>query len=362
MEAELVAPAVASRERGRQHHHPRLHSLTPPPAASRPQRPPCGDDFACWRWLPGWNPSSTTPRPCRRAGPISLKPLPLGAEVEYADKTALSDRGSSDCWAAIRLSSQSRVPWDWYQPQRGPLTVRSRPRLSPAAAPTISRTSSRRPTIIFGLYPTALIDWFKTYGYHQAWLYLYRRLRRQDRPCGAGGRPCVRRVWSSSSGHLMAGRETSSVEAAAEVSFAPANLSSLPTEKNTLRLSSGRKSWPRCWASATSALLTVQEHDKMIGYVSQLPVIAVSPMCANDNSSASTRATPSAIRPASPASTRRCGRSCSSGTRELHRRDRPVRFRLTSCGRLAADEWGQAGEIPVCPPSRRAVYLDKKDS
>ena len=39
--------------------------------------------------------------------------------------------------------------------------------------------------IIFGLYPTALIDWFKTPS-HQARLHLYRRLRRQDRPCGAG--------------------------------------------------------------------------------------------------------------------------------------------------------------------------------
>ncbi len=53
--------------------------------------------------------------------------------------------------------------------------------------------------------------------------------------------------------HPMAGRETSSVEHAAEVNFAPANFIITPTEKNTPEASSGQRSWPRCWASSTSA-------------------------------------------------------------------------------------------------------------
>ena len=52
--------------------------------------------------------------------------------------------------------------------------------------------------------------------------------------------------------HPMAGRETSSVEHAAEVSFAPANFIITPTEKNTPEPSSA-KELAEVLASATSA-------------------------------------------------------------------------------------------------------------
>ena len=86
--------------------------------------------------------------------------------------------------------------------------------------------------------------------------------------------------------HPMAGRETSSVEHAAEVNFAPANFIITPTEKNT---PAGIR-WARELAEVLGfkhiCTLTVQEHDRMIGYVSQLcHAIAVSLMCANDNTS-----------------------------------------------------------------------------
>ena len=102
--------------------------------------------------------------------------------------------------------------------------------------------------IIFGLYPTALIDWFRTYGsllkpgciFTDVSGVKTGLVEPVQAMCPAG----VEFIAS----HPMAGRETSSVEHAAEVSFAPA--------------------------------------DKMIGYVSQLcHAIAVSLMCANDNSS-----------------------------------------------------------------------------
>ena len=114
--------------------------------------------------------------------------------------------------------------------------------------------------IIFGLYPTALLDWFGTYGpllkpgciFTDVSGVKTGLVEPVQALCPAG----VEFIAS----HPMAGRETSSVEHAAEVNFAPANF--------------------------IICTLTVQEHDRMIGYVSQLcHAIAVSLMCANDNSS-----------------------------------------------------------------------------
>ena len=86
--------------------------------------------------------------------------------------------------------------------------------------------------------------------------------------------------------HPMAGRETSSVEHAAEVNFAPANFIITPTEKNTPEAIQWAKDLAEVLGFHHICTLTVQEHDKMIGYVSQLcHAIAVSLMCANDNSS-----------------------------------------------------------------------------
>ena len=83
----------------------------------------------------------------------------------------------------------------------------------------------------------------------------------------------------------MAGRETSSVEHAAEVNFAPANFIITPTEKNTPEAIQWAKDLAEVLGFHHICTLTVQEHDKMIGYVSQLcHAIAVSLMCASDNS------------------------------------------------------------------------------
>ena len=86
--------------------------------------------------------------------------------------------------------------------------------------------------------------------------------------------------------HPMAGRETSGIAHSAEVNFAPANFIITPTEKN----SQAGIDWCRDLAAELGfkriSVLTPAEHDHMIGYVSQLcHAIAVSLMCANDNSS-----------------------------------------------------------------------------
>ena len=108
--------------------------------------------------------------------------------------------------------------------------------------------------IIFGLYPTALIEWFRTYEFIAS--------------------------------HPMAGRETSSVEHAAEVNFAPANFIITPTGKNTPEAIAWVRELAEVLGFKHICTLTVQEHDRMVGYVSQLcHAIAVSLMCANDNTS-----------------------------------------------------------------------------
>ena len=139
--------------------------------------------------------------------------------------------------------------------------------------------------IIFGLYPTALLDWFGTYGHLLKPGCIFTDVsgvktglvEPVQALCPAG----VEFIAS----HPMAGRETSSVEHAAEVDFAPANFIITPTARNTR----AGIDWCRALAETLGfkriSELTPAEHDHMIGYVSQLcHAIAVSLMCASDNS------------------------------------------------------------------------------
>ena len=66
----------------------------------------------------------------------------------------------------------------------------------------------------------------------------------------------------------------------------PANFIITPTDKNTPEAIQWAKELAQVLGFKHICTLTVQEHDKMIGYVSQLcHAIAVSLMCANDNTS-----------------------------------------------------------------------------
>ena len=120
--------------------------------------------------------------------------------------------------------------------------------------------------IIFGLYPTALIDWFKTYGHLIKPGCIFTDVSGVKtglvEPVQA---MCPEGVEFIAS-HPMAGRETSSVEHAAEVSFAPANFIITPTEKNTPEAVQWAKELAEVLGFRHICTLTVQEHDKMIGY------------------------------------------------------------------------------------------------
>ncbi len=140
--------------------------------------------------------------------------------------------------------------------------------------------------IIFGLYPTALLEWFGTYG----------RLLKPGciftdvsgvktglvEPIQALCPPGVEFIAS----HPMAGRETTGVTHAAEVNFAPANFIITPTARNTPEAVQWVTELARTLGFEHITALSVEAHDRMIGYVSQLcHAIAVSLMCANDDSS-----------------------------------------------------------------------------
>ena len=139
--------------------------------------------------------------------------------------------------------------------------------------------------IIFGLYPTVLLDWVKQYG---------QLIRPGTLLTDVSGvkRGVVEPVQAMLpdgvefiASHPMAGRETSGITHSAEVNFAPANFIITPTDKNT----QAGIDWCRDLAEALGfkriSVLTPAEHDHMIGYVSQLcHAIAVSLMCAADNS------------------------------------------------------------------------------
>ena len=138
--------------------------------------------------------------------------------------------------------------------------------------------------IIFGLYPTALIEWFRTYGHLLKEGCIFTDVSGVKtglvEPIQAMCRPGVEFIAS----HPMAGRETSGVAHSAEVNFAPANFIITPTEKNTPEAIEWCRTLARTLGFARISVLSPAEHDHMIGYVSQLcHAIAVSLMCASDN-------------------------------------------------------------------------------
>ena len=136
--------------------------------------------------------------------------------------------------------------------------------------------------VVLGLYPHALIDWV-------------RAIARFLRPgtlvtdvCGVK-QAVVGPVQDAMpegvefiASHPMAGKEVSGVESADSAIFRPANFIITPTERNTPRGIAFARQLAETLGFAHIAQLSCAEHDRMIGYVSQLThAIAVSLMNAN---------------------------------------------------------------------------------
>lgn len=141
--------------------------------------------------------------------------------------------------------------------------------------------AGRAQRVIFALYPTALEQWVSQYG-----------------GCLPQGCICTdvsgvktglvdrvqellgQRVEFIAS-HPMAGREVRGVQNAHLVEFSPANFLITPTNRNTQQGIDFARQLAQVLGFAHIRQLSCQEHDKMIGYVSQLThAIAVSLMCA----------------------------------------------------------------------------------
>lgn len=143
---------------------------------------------------------------------------------------------------------------------------------------------SKADVIISGLYPTTLINWIKDYqqyfkentlltdvtGVKGAIVYKIQKTLRED--CEFIG------------AHPMAGKEVSGVQYADPSIFLPANLILTPTNKNTQEAIDFMIELGKELRFNNICQLSVEKHDEMIGYLSQLThVIAVSLMNANDS-------------------------------------------------------------------------------
>lgn len=137
--------------------------------------------------------------------------------------------------------------------------------------------------IISGLYPSTFVEWVRDYqkffksgiyitdvtGVKEAVVYDIQDMLREDVEFIAA--------------HPMAGREVSGVQNSDDIIFRGANYIVVPTEKNSEEAIEWCRRLGMMLGFSNIAVLTPKEHDKMIGYVSQLThCIAVSLMNCND--------------------------------------------------------------------------------
>ena len=138
--------------------------------------------------------------------------------------------------------------------------------------------------VVFALYPKIFLEWVKENG-----SYLKKGALLTD---VTGVKSCVVYDVQASlpegvefvAAHPMAGREVSGVENSDASIFHGANYIVVPTEKNTPEAIESCKELGMLLGFSQIAVLTPEEHDEMIGFLSQLThCIAVSLMTCSDN-------------------------------------------------------------------------------
>lgn len=138
--------------------------------------------------------------------------------------------------------------------------------------------------IISGLYPEAMIHWFSTFQkYFKKGVFL----------TDVSGIKCtivdhiqsiLRDDVEFCASHPMAGKEVSGVTYADNTIFKDANFIITPTKLNTNKAIETLKQFATILEFKNISILSCEEHDKMIGFLSQLThAIAVSLMNTNDN-------------------------------------------------------------------------------
>lgn len=144
---------------------------------------------------------------------------------------------------------------------------------------------SEADVIIFGLYPTAIITWIEQYQH---------LFKPNALITDVSGVKCnivdkvqsiLREDVEFISAHPMAGKETSGIEYANIDMFKSANYIITPTDKNTQEAIDFSYDLAYTLHFNHIAVLSCEEHDHMIGFLSQLThVVAVSLMNTHDNS------------------------------------------------------------------------------
>lgn len=144
---------------------------------------------------------------------------------------------------------------------------------------------SEADVIIFGLYPTAIITWIEQYQH---------LFKPNALITDVSGVKCnivdkvqsiLREDVEFISAHPMAGKETSGIEYANIDMFKSANYIITPTEKNTQEAIDFSHDLAYTLHFNHIAVLSCEEHDHMIAFLSQLThVVAVSLMNTHDNS------------------------------------------------------------------------------
>lgn len=136
--------------------------------------------------------------------------------------------------------------------------------------------------VVLGLYPHALIDWVRVNARFLRPGTLVTDVCGVKQAVVGPVQDAMPEGVEFIASHPMAGKEVSGVEYADSAIFRPANFIITPTERNTPRGIAFARQLAETLGFAHIAQLSCAEHDRMIGYVSQLThAIAVSLMNAN---------------------------------------------------------------------------------
>lgn len=142
----------------------------------------------------------------------------------------------------------------------------------------------RADTVIFGLYPAAIEAWLRE---HQGDLQpgaLLTDVSGVKRGMVETVQSILRKDVEFLASHPMAGREVSGVRNSSAALFCGANFIITPTARNTPAAEERLRILAQALGFGNITVLSPEEHDVMIGYVSQLThAIAVSLMNANDD-------------------------------------------------------------------------------
>lgn len=144
---------------------------------------------------------------------------------------------------------------------------------------------SEADVIIFGLYPTAIISWIESYQHLFKPHVLISDVSGVKCSIVDNVQNILREDVEFISAHPMAGKETSGIEHANIEMFKSANYIITPTKKNTQNAIDFSYDLAYTLHFNHIALLSCEEHDRMIAFLSQLThVVAVSLMNTHDNS------------------------------------------------------------------------------